>query len=492
MASARVARRAGWRAVTASIVLCGFIFLYYWALLSDGRFFYVAPVRYDFIFNSMIEYLSRGRFDVDPDAVLQEGFTRDGRTYAYFGITPALLRWPILLFPSLRLTDFTAIYCAAAATIAAAAKLGAVLRAGRTIGAVPFRRRALLLAMATVVLGGAQVQFLRPSVYQESLFWASAIAAVFVLLAFRWCVDVTGRRRWHTVAMASLAGLCLLTRVSTSIGLYAATAAVLLPELIAAFRRGGMGPAVRVVLVPALVLVLFAALCGVVNYARWGSPLTFQDYRYYNILPAGSPVYDVLIGNGYFNAGRIPFALGYYFVPVWSVLRSDGHLLFRAVQDRLYYTVELPPASFFASDLMLCFLCGIGCMRLARGRSSGLALATSRLIAIGLAIPGLFMLMAIALTFRYRMEFYPCFEFLALFGLMELPRMIAARPRLLTGACVATVVISTVTAHAFLLAYKISPWGDSVVIEKPGWNAGYRQYFRATYPGVYRAMRLGG
>jgi len=50
------------------------------------------------------------------------------------------------------------------------------------------------------------------------------------------------------------------------------------------------------------------------------------------------------------------------------------------------------------------------------------------------------------------------------------------------------VVISIIAAHAFLLAYKVSPWGDSAVIEQSGWGAGYRQYFRATYPGIYRAL----
>ena len=219
--------RVSWRMVLACMVVSGLIFLYYWALLSDGSFFHVKPIRYDMIFNSMIESMARGRFDVNPDAVLQEGFTRDGRTYSYFGILPALLRWPILLSPRLRALDYTVTSCAIAATIAAVAKLGAVLQAGRAMGDVAYRGRLLLIAMAMVVFGGAQVQFLRPSVYQESIFWASAIAAVFMLLAFRWCVELSGRKPGHLTAMALLAGLCLLTRVSTSIGLYAACGAIM-------------------------------------------------------------------------------------------------------------------------------------------------------------------------------------------------------------------------------------------------------------------------
>src|SRR5580658_5601324 len=216
------------RTVAISICVCVFIFVYYWALLSDGRFLEVEPVRYGLVFNSMIDYMSHGRFDVDPDIVLKEGFFRDGHTYAYFGPVPALLRLPLLVWPRFSGVDFTVISCAIAATTATVANLGAVLQARRVIVGTPYVRRVMLFAMAVVIFGGPQLQFLRPSIFQESLYWAAAIAAIFVMLAFRWCIDIAGRRSRHLIAMAVLAGLCLLTRVSTSIGLYAACGGIML------------------------------------------------------------------------------------------------------------------------------------------------------------------------------------------------------------------------------------------------------------------------
>jgi hypothetical protein len=153
------------RRVVVPVCVCGPIFLYCWTMLSDGGFLWVTPVRYDFVFNSMIEYMSHWRFDVDPDSIFQEGFTRDDRTYAYFGIVPALLRLPLLILPRFRVVDFKAISCAIAATIAAVVKLEAILHAGRAMGDTAYKRRVLLFAMAMVVLGGSQVQFLRSSVY---------------------------------------------------------------------------------------------------------------------------------------------------------------------------------------------------------------------------------------------------------------------------------------------------------------------------------------
>jgi hypothetical protein len=239
-----------------------------------------------------------------------------------------------------------------------------------------------------------------------------------------------------------------LTRVSTSIGLYAACGAIMLAEVIA-LGRGSSRVLHRIVL-PSLILVSFAGICGYINQARWGSPFTFQDYKYYNSLGVNAAVYDVLMNYDYFDIGRIPFGLSYFFFPVWAIIGPDGHFLFRALRDRLYYTVELPPTTFFASDLMLCFLSALGRAWLWRGGSIGFDRWTARLIALCFLIPGLLMLMAIALTFRY--------------------------------------AVSVIGAHVFLLAYKMAPWNDAAVVENIGWDAALHKYFRLTYPGLDRAL----
>lgn len=480
-------RRASWRAIAGFAGVTGFILIYYWALLSDGRFLSVAPVRYGLVFNSMIEYLARGRFDVDPDIVLHEGFLRDGRTYAYFGIVPALLRWPLLVWPRFREVDFTVISCAIAATIGAVAKLGAVRVAGRIIGDAPYRRRALLFAAASVIFCGAQVQFARPSIFEESLYWAVAFAAGFVLLAFRWCVDPQGRRAWHLSAMAALAALCLLTRVSTAIGLYGACGGIMLVALIDTLRsRTAVLAAVRAMLLPSLILLAAVVLTGYINYQRWGSPLTFQDYRYYNSLEPGDPAFTVLANYGYFNFRRILFGLSYFFVPVWAIIGSDGHFLFRAFQDRVFYLIEPPPASFFASDMLLCFLAYLGIARLWRGRASGIDTPAARLVAISLMVPGVLMLVPIAITFRYRMEFYPFFDFLGLLGLLGLAAKFAARPRLLTWACAVMLAVSVMFSHFFLFTYKLIEWGDAAPIERMGWIGAWNEYVHGKYPALER------
>src|ERR1035441_8288016 len=75
-----------------------FMFLYYGALITNGNFKLFWPTDEGLTFNSMLEHLLHGRFDVDPEAIGNEGFLRDGRVYAYQGVFCALIRLPLLAF----------------------------------------------------------------------------------------------------------------------------------------------------------------------------------------------------------------------------------------------------------------------------------------------------------------------------------------------------------------------------------------------------------
>jgi len=95
--------------------------VYYLFFVMDGSFNLFKPIEptaRGMAFNSMLEHLQHGEFDIDPAAIGSEGFVRDGKTYTYFGIIPALLRFPLLLTGGLMRLDVTRLYCALAATLA--------------------------------------------------------------------------------------------------------------------------------------------------------------------------------------------------------------------------------------------------------------------------------------------------------------------------------------------------------------------------------------
>src|SRR5262245_22298474 len=75
-------------------VLLTSVAIYYLFLLSNGTFQLFAPEILDKAFDNMLVQLLRGEFRVDRAAIGYEAFTRDDKTYGYFGIFPAVLYMP--------------------------------------------------------------------------------------------------------------------------------------------------------------------------------------------------------------------------------------------------------------------------------------------------------------------------------------------------------------------------------------------------------------
>src|SRR5262245_48393181 len=269
--------------------LVAFMLLYYGTLITNGRFNFLQPTGFGLTFNSMLEHLLHGSFDVDPKAVGPEGFLRDGRVYAYWGIFCALIRLPLLAFKAGPVTDVTRLSCLIAICLAGAMKLRVALFVRRYCQPGPISESAFALVTIYIVFGGAQVAYLKASIYQEVVLWAAALGTVFVYCAVKGIILARFTPRL-LVWMALVAGLALLTRVSTGMGLYAATGLLLLALTIDAAARnqsvsrrslaGRLLTAIlsRQVLVPTAILVGFLVVAGVVNFFRWGSPTTFADH----------------------------------------------------------------------------------------------------------------------------------------------------------------------------------------------------------------------
>jgi hypothetical protein len=68
------------------LVLVVIAFIYYIFLIAGHSFRLFEPTELGMSFNSMLEHLLRGQFDIDPHAIRFEGFVRNGKTYSYFGI----------------------------------------------------------------------------------------------------------------------------------------------------------------------------------------------------------------------------------------------------------------------------------------------------------------------------------------------------------------------------------------------------------------------
>lgn len=427
--------------------------LYYAFLLSAGAPGPFGPVQHGLTFNSMLLHLLHGRFDVDPAAVGDEGYLRDGVVYAYFGIFPALFRGLFLWLPNFAAIDFTRVACFAAVLAMASAKLMSVRlmwQQGRA------QAPSLLLAAMTaaILVSGAQIEFLRPSIYQEVELWAGALSAVFVYLVLRGLCAEDGFSPRLLSALAAFAGLCLLTRVSNALGLYAAFGLI---WLCIAWRAMRAGQSLAPLLLPAAVAIAFVAVTGWINFMRWGDPLVFADFSRALINAQYPGRMDRLQRFGAFNLARIGYGLSYYFAPVWVMRDVAGNFLWPGFEEGFGAAcTELPPSSFFVSDPLLIGLCIYGiaaALRKGAGRRDVVAAA-----GLGLLVPVLLMLTALGMSYRYRMEFYPFIEFFAFLGFARL----AAKPAGPAPNIVAiTGGVGILTAHAVWLLYMLSPLGPT-------------------------------
>lgn len=277
-----------------------------------------APEKLGLVFNDMAGRLLHWDFTISPSAIQFEAFVRDGRTYAYYGIFPALLRMPLVLagFGSL---DVARISCLVALGIG----IYAYIRLMQAAIAERLRGVLAWCVLLAVVLTGPQVYVLASaSLYHEIIFWAAALVAVFNLIVLRRWFRKEALRTSDLVGLAVLAGLCLLCRVPAGLGLYAALFLILLNEAAAALRMTPPGTRLRAVLVPApwtyrllavgCLALLFVVVLGVCNAERWGSPLINSPYEYYTQFAKDPAELNRIAQHGLFSWVRVGLATLYY------------------------------------------------------------------------------------------------------------------------------------------------------------------------------------
>jgi hypothetical protein len=478
----RFARRLYENDRMLQLALLLFMLLYFGVILDDAGFRALRWLPQNLTFNSMLDHLLRGQFDVDPRTIGDEGFVRDGHVYSYFGIWCALVRLPLRVLHLMKV-DFTPWSCLLAVCLATMAKIRTVLFLRKQSSSIPASTRpastrakdwAYGLMLLYVVLGGSAVAYLRASIYQEVVFWAVAFGAVFIYFSIKGIV--LRQYSVNTLSwMALVAGLALLTRVSTGLGLYLAFGLLML-VLVGQDVRGGskehmsQGSALRRAilsrrtLVPVAILALLVVATGTVNFFRWGNPATFVNYKlhlmngYYPDRPVRARLY------GFFNVSRIPFGLMYYFVPIWFLHNGSGHLLFESTQVRLFDAVELPPSSFFLTDLLPIGFIAFLAYALKTGRSKVLQPVSRWLaLAAGLVVPCVLMLSAIYMSYRYRMEFYPLIDLLAFLGLYAVVSdegLLASFSRC-RGWMLSATLVSVIASFAILVLYELSDFGPS-------------------------------
>jgi hypothetical protein len=146
---------------------------------------FTGKIRSDSFFTAQADALIRGRLWVDPKSMnYSECFYNGGQCYGYFGLTPSLLRVPILLVIGPTTLSFAIFMIPLAAGLAFGASLDLCRQFARPMARQA--RGAVFMCVAAVTLGPGSVLILLadPFLYQEAIVWS--IAGVMLAVNFYW------------------------------------------------------------------------------------------------------------------------------------------------------------------------------------------------------------------------------------------------------------------------------------------------------------------
>jgi hypothetical protein len=450
-------------------VLISVVTVYYLFLLSNGAFQLFAPEMLDKVFDNMLVHLLRGEFWVDREAIGFEAFTRDGKIYTYFGVFPAILRLVALPFTDIAQAELARFSCLTAVVIFVALQLRMLQIVHQRLPVVNRRPELLAVVMVTTVLNGPQVYILGSApVYHEPILWSAVMAAAFNLVIVRTTFGSKSLRGRDLVLLAALAGLAVNTRPSIGVALYVGTILVVAWTSWCRYAPKSDAPQYSgeavmqlssTVVPPVAILALAAAVAGAINFERWGNPLAFADFHYYDMrLNAYPNLVEVLHKYGEFDVGRIWIGALYYSTDIPYVLKavpSFAEFLLSHVQ-----TLEGPPITPILTNPLTIILAAIGLYRVWwKFELSSRHVAILRLALLGHAFAVFLILTAMGYALRYRFDFAPFMTLAALIGYGSVAAAVSEAPKFwrnrVHSAAIGLCFLGILSSHYVLLLYKV-------------------------------------
>ena len=423
------------------------------AMITSGSFRLFFRESFGDFYDFQALSLLQGRLDVPAESLNGEAFVHDGKIYGYFGLTPALLRLPLVMFG----VAFGTVSRAAMLAYYAATLVGAYLLlrdAARLLRPSDPRPAPWQTVLFTAHIGlGSTVFFLgsRAYIYHEAILCGIMLAVFSCWCTLRHLAQTSGR--WWQGAL--LFGV-LSVHARPPVGFFALTllgcvaAAALLP----AWRTGAFR-ALRRPLAIGLLAVAGVASFNAVSYAKFGTiegcPLRL-NVQY-------SPARLAKIDSKQFHLSNIPYGLASYFYR--STVEFAPHFPW------LYLGPTLPPRDYPAAKLDLpdrtlalpygmtglfglATLAGaIGCLRFPAARAPLFALWAAT-VPMTLAMAA-----AIATAERYTGDFVPFLIGGAAFGLAA----VDWRPLAITFLAATTLWACALTGATTLHYQGAMVWG---------------------------------
>ena len=314
-------------------------------MITQGTFRLLFPESFGNFYDFQALSLLQGRLDVPEESLQGEAFVYGGKIYGYFGLTPALLRLPFVIFGLAfgELSRAAMLLCYAATLVGAYLLL---LDACRLLRPDRPRPAAWQTVLFTVHVGlGSTVFFLgsRAYIYHEAILCGIVFAVFSCWCSLRHLAHPAGRWWLGALILGTLSvharpptGLFALT----VLGCVAAAQLFRLSPAPSPLRALPPSPVLRPLLIGTLA-VLGVLSFNALSYAKFrtieGCPLRY-NVQY-------SPARLANIDSQQFHAANIPYGLASYF--------THPTLEFRPGFPWLYLGPWIPPKAFPAAKLDL-------------------------------------------------------------------------------------------------------------------------------------------
>lgn len=477
-----------WFAGCAAVAL-----LLFGTILTQGSGNLFTAEQFTDFYDHQAASLLQGRLDVPPEVITFEAFVHEGKSYGYFGLTPALLRLPFAAF-HLGIGQLSRAYMLAYFAAMLVAGYLLLLEAGRR-RAVPVPRP-WIVVLFVANAGVANTAFFlgsRAYIYHEAILCGVAFALWGVWATLRYLDDP--RARWWVAALVT-GVLSLHARPPT--GLFALTVLGL-----AAGWRAYRGWRDRATATPAsggLAGSLTVGLLAVLGVATFNG-VSYLKFRTIEGCPLRLNVQygtDRLarIDGKQFHLSNLPFsANAYLFQPYAQVSRY-----FPYVRPESPRPADFPGAKIDMVEPMLGLPFAMPGLLLAAGLGflglrAGAAKDRPALLVVWLGVlpVGLSMFAAIAVCHRYTADFVPFLIAAAAGGGAALGHA-TGRVRFAAGLGLgaATLVAVPLNLALTLQHQGENVWGvpDAVRARYAGLRAQVDRWFGVAHPAGYDVRKL--
>jgi len=457
----------------AAFVIVQVVFIW---MVTHGTWKVFAPESFGQFYGYQAQSILQGRLDVPLEAIGPEAFICNGKYYGYFGLTPSLLRIPLLIVFPEKLNNFSRAFMIlwSGVTLLASYLILlsslAWLRKGK---AKAYLSPSLIFCFLLAVGLGSTNIFLASKgfIYHEANLCAVALALSAIFFIFKFCLTLRVNLLFGALLAASFSFLSRpiagLSAMACLLFFCFLLLAAFYPKNAGTFgkRLSGLFPSGdflwdRLLLKVSVILLLavFAVMVHFgLNYAKFQC---FDIPMKYHVQFIQDPARLAKIDGKLTHLANIPFNVYHYFfifnlpfTPRWPYVAlgsSYSQAFLKAKIDVVEPFVSIPVGM---PALFLLFIAGFAflCRRLSRPKEFFLPFA----LAI-LSLSGTFVLMVNdAVTYRYFHDFLPALVFSGAFGLCAMG--VAAKPLIRRGGTLLLGVLCLISCYnntMFSLTYQ--------------------------------------